>query len=74
MKTEWKGKLFVGILGQAPRQETRTRMKIVAPAMAGHYQLMVTIVQDGVCWFENCGFRPQILTISVASRHLGITG
>lgn len=26
MKTEWKGKLFVGILGQAPRLESRVNI------------------------------------------------
>jgi hypothetical protein len=34
-------------------------MKIVAPSDPGEYILQTTIVQDGVCWFED--IRPGIL-------------
>jgi len=31
-------------------------MRVTAPAEAGEYWLDLTIVQDGVCWFEDRGF------------------
>jgi hypothetical protein len=32
---------------------TRCRMLVIAPSEPGKYILQTTIVQDGVCWFEN---------------------
>jgi FkbM family methyltransferase len=33
-------------------------MNIRAPAEAGRYQLVLTLVQEGICWFEERGFEP----------------
>jgi len=38
---------------------TRYSMKIVAPNQPGEYILQATLVQEGVCWFEN--IRPGIV-------------
>ena len=39
--------------GVDPHAATRYPMKIVAPNQPGEYILQTTIVQEGVCWFEN---------------------
>jgi hypothetical protein len=41
-----------------PNATARYPMKIVAPDQPGEYILQTTIVQEGVCWFEN--IRPGI--------------
>jgi FkbM family methyltransferase len=36
----------------------RQRMNVTAPDQAGRYRVMLTVVQEGVCWFEDRGFQP----------------
>lgn len=38
---------------------------IGTPYNLGEYRLVLTMVQEGVCWFENSGFRPVMLDIDV---------
>ncbi len=40
-------------------------MDIVAPSEKGPYRLFVTLVQEGVCWFEDRGFKCSEITINV---------
>jgi hypothetical protein len=52
--------------GVDPSTTSRHPMKIVAPNQPGEYILQTTIVQEGVCWFEN--IKPDIVqefTVSV---------
>lgn len=45
----------------------RQRMRIIAPARAGIYQLTVTLVQEGVRWFEPPDFIGDTLSVTVAA-------
>ncbi len=42
-----------------PKTTERYPMKIVAPSQPGEYILQATLVQEGVCWFEN--IHPSIM-------------
>jgi hypothetical protein len=47
-------------------------MTIIAPDQPGEYILQTTLVQDGICWFEN--IRPDILqefVVSVTTKTAG---
>jgi hypothetical protein len=43
------------------------QLKVVAPAAAGRYRLKITLVQEGVCWFDERGFTPAVLEVDVVS-------
>lgn len=46
--------------------QTATEMvNIVAPGAKGQYQLMLTLVQEGICWFEHQGFKPAMHQVQV---------
>ncbi len=47
-----------------PGEMVRSRMKVTAPMGTGSIRLVVTMVQEGVCWFEDHGFSPDILEFS----------
>jgi hypothetical protein len=50
----------------------RCRMTVMAPDQPGEYILQTTMLQEGVCWFEN--IRPEILqefVISVTAKMAG---
>ena len=49
-------------------EKIRAKMKVVAPFLEGEYELMVTIVQEGVCWFENQGFKPYVFDMKVVRQ------
>ena len=40
-------------------------VNVVAPAVKGQYQLMLTLVQEGICWFEHQGFKPAMYQVLV---------
>jgi hypothetical protein len=47
-------------------------MTVMAPDQPGEYILQTTMLQEGVCWFEN--IRPEILqefVISVTAKMAG---
>lgn len=48
-----------------PGCTTEEVMHIQAPDKPGDYKLALTLVQEGVCWFEDRGFTCQFLNISV---------
>jgi FkbM family methyltransferase len=54
-------------------EKISVKMKVVAPFLEGAYELVVTIVQEGVCWFENQGFKPYVFDMKVARREVGLT-
>jgi FkbM family methyltransferase len=41
------------------------KIVIQAPRESGNYKLVLTLVQEGVCWFEDRGFEPATLNIEV---------
>jgi FkbM family methyltransferase len=48
-----------------PGQTVQATMKVIAPPDPGDLRLMVTLVQEQVCWFENRGFTPDEITVDV---------
>ena len=48
-----------------PGQSVNEIVNVVAPAAKGNYQLVLTLVQEGVCWFEGEGFNPAIHEVVV---------
>lgn len=59
----------------APGESVRLKMKIEAPARPGRYLIEVTLVQEGVAWFDEKGGAalslPVIVATSVASATKG---
>lgn len=51
--------------GLDANEVVRCRMTVMAPNQPGEYILQTTMVQEGVCWFEN--IRPEILQEFVIS-------
>jgi FkbM family methyltransferase len=51
-----------------PGQKMQARMKVVAPPVIGQLRLVATLVQDGVCWFEDRGFQLQPVSMRVVAR------
>ena len=46
-------------------QSVNEVVNVVAPAAKGNYQLVLTLVQEGICWFEGEGFNPAIHEVVV---------
>lgn len=40
----------------APGKTVDEKLRVTAPSEKGAYQLILTVVQEGVCWFEDKGF------------------
>ncbi len=51
-----------GVLGY---DSALVSLRIVAPKEEGKYKLIVTMVQEGVNWFENIGFKPYNVMIEI---------
>lgn len=49
-----------------PSHATGQQISIIAPNVPGKYRLVLTMVQEGVCWFEKKGFEPAVLDIEVS--------
>lgn len=66
--------VFDGIRTAIPGSELQSgqivtvEMTVVAPSSAGLFRLIVSPLQEGVCWFDVCGFTPCELNISVLSQ------
>lgn len=52
----------------SPGEAIEQQISIEAPNVPGKYRLVLTIVQEGVCWFEDRGFKPAVLDIEVSNR------
>lgn len=48
-----------------PGATVSASLSVVAPESPGEFRLMVTLVQEHVCWFENEGFTPVEIRVSV---------
>lgn len=49
----------------APGETIEQEIIVEAPAVPGKFKLVLTLVQEGVCWFEDKGFTPAVLDINV---------
>lgn len=44
----------------------RQHVNVIAPSEKGVYTLVLTVVQEGVCWFEDLGFQPLTWDVNVS--------
>ncbi|MGE6512613.1 hypothetical protein [Vreelandella aquamarina] len=49
----------------APGETLPLTLKVVPPSHSGSYQLQLTLVHEGVCWFEERGFTPTTYPIYI---------
>ena len=49
-----------------PRMTTRDKVLVVAPSQKGSFKLILTLVQEGVCWFEHRGFEVAGKVVDIA--------
>ena len=52
-------------LGLPCNQSLKADMQITAPLEIGKYYLILTLVKENICWFEENGFEPAKITINV---------
>jgi len=52
----------------APSETIDQQISVKAPAVPGKFKLVLTLVQEGVCWFEDKGFEPAVLEVEVSNR------
>lgn len=48
-----------------PGESVNEVVQVVAPSLKGRFKLILTIVQEGVCWFEERGFTAATLELEV---------
>lgn len=48
-----------------PGKTSQEKVVVIAPEQEGRYQLILTLVQEGVCWFEDRGFQQATLQVVV---------
>ncbi len=48
-----------------PSQQIKQKIDVQTPATAGKYTLVLTLVQEGICWFEDKGFNPYLIDVVV---------
>lgn len=71
LKSTGEGLIFDGLRtplqkgGIGPGEKLVSEVLVNAPSDAGTYALVLTLVQEGVCWFETVGFEPARLKIEV---------
>jgi hypothetical protein len=49
----------------APGSTVDESLRVIAPSEKGTYQLILTVVQEGVCWFEDKGFICATCSVAV---------
>ena len=59
IRTELKAQI------EQPGEAVEEVIQVVAPSLKGRFKLILTFVQEGVCWFEERGFRAAILELEV---------
>ncbi|PCE21885.1 hypothetical protein BWP39_19635 [Paraburkholderia acidicola] len=52
--------------GFAASSDVPAIIQVVAPEAPGHYRLILTLVQEQVCWFEENGFEASTIDVSVS--------
>ena len=48
-----------------PGETLQQKVRVASPDVPGKFQLILTLVQEGVCWFEERGFEPAVLDFEV---------
>lgn len=48
-----------------PGREVKQKMSVVAPSEGGEFSFVLTLVQEGVSWFEDRGFEPHAINVCV---------
>jgi hypothetical protein len=48
-----------------PAETGEVSLRVVAPETAGHYQLEVDLVWEGVTWFKDWGSRTALIQMTV---------
>jgi hypothetical protein len=48
-----------------PNESVQENVRIVAPGAPGSYQLQITLVQEGVAWFNLSGAKPLVIAATV---------
>lgn len=48
-----------------PGQTVRADVMVEAPDRAGSHVLVISLVQEDVCWFEDRGFQPAKISIDI---------
>lgn len=48
-----------------PGKPVEEVIQVMAPSLKGRFKLILTFVQEGVCWFEDRGFQAAILEMEV---------
>ncbi|WDN90742.1 hypothetical protein BuS5_03713 [Desulfosarcina sp. BuS5] len=48
-----------------PDKQFEETVYIIAPEKKGHFQLVLTLVQEGICWFEDKDFRCATVSVIV---------
>nr|WP_281432331.1 FkbM family methyltransferase [Desulfatitalea alkaliphila] len=48
-----------------PGESVQDIVKIVAPSEKGDFKLILTVVQEGICWFEDMGFKCVNASVAV---------
>ncbi|MDQ7090019.1 MAG: hypothetical protein Q9M50_05170 [Methylococcales bacterium] len=56
-------------LGLPHGQSLTATMQVSAPLEVGSYYLILTLVKENICWFEENGFEPFKTMITVSSNH-----
>jgi hypothetical protein len=63
--------IFEGIRSNVPQkfigpgQPVSVEMQVATPQNPGKYILVLTMVQEGICWFEDLGFEAARLEVEV---------
>lgn len=62
----WEGlRTAIPTQGVLPGDSLKAEIEVEAPQKAGVYILVLTLVKEGVCWFESYGFEPAKTTVQV---------
>lgn len=59
MRTELKNQIV------RPGESILESVNVMAPTEKGEFKLVVTVVQENVCWFEDRGFLPECIAVKV---------
>jgi 2-polyprenyl-3-methyl-5-hydroxy-6-metoxy-1,4-benzoquinol methylase len=52
----------------APGEQVRLKVTRIAPAMAGTYTLKIDLIDQEICWFEERGSEPWVITFVVGDE------
>lgn len=55
----------IPITGISPRKSELVSINILTPPQPNNYRLMLTMVQENSTWFENIGFQPLLIDMTI---------